>query len=326
MRINPLPAMKIALNTALMLLALHTVCHAQNFPDRIINYDPLGDHTIDTAGFTWLGGARLHAEFGRYSNGSGRSHRWNAKTGGSIEVARWDSTWSIALAGTTEITIDPNNDISFNPRAICWEEGILVSHRIAADAALQFGGFQRCKHDIDNLESAFDGAPQERTLIFSGATLRLLLRPRPLIPGSDLLWGGIALRNELYVHILDDRISGEVDHGGRGLDGMVASQVAIGRLELRPWGPTLAAHLSGSVMASWFGERFGILGNDAGKLTILGSTPHLEIGLDVVNPRGGSFTFFARGEWQRDAAILPKPGSVALALFGVRFGDFATMW
>jgi len=310
-----------------IMAAFHTVCHAQNFPDRAINYDPLGEHRYDSAGFSALTGSNLHAEFGRYSNGSGGSHRWTAKTGGTIELARWDSSWSIAIVGTAEITIDPHNDIAFNPRAISWEEGVMVSRRIGRNMALQLGAMQRCKHDIDNVESMLSGGHlEERTLIYSGATIRLLLRPHALLPGSDLLRGGLALRNELYVHTLDHRIAGESDAEGRSLEAMIASHVLIGRLELHLPESRVAAHLSGSLMLTYFGERFGVAGYDAGAITAFGSVPHLELGVDLINPIGGTLSIFARGEWQRDAAILPKPQPARLFLLGVRFGDAGTMW
>ncbi len=319
--------MNLLLLAVVILAALHTVCHAQNFPDRAINYDPLGEHRYDSARFSALTGSKLHVEFGRYSNGSGGSHRWTAKTGGTIELARWDSSWSIAIVGTAEITIDPHNDIAFNPRAISWEEGVMVSRRIGRNWTLQLGGMQRCKHDIDNVESMLSGGHlEERTLIYSGATLRLLLRPHALLPGSDLLRGGVALRNELYVHTLDHRIAGESDATGRGLETMIASQVIIGRLELHPPAWPVAAHLSGSLMLTYVGERFGVAGYGAGSVTALGSVPHLELGVDMLNPIGGTLTIFARGEWQRDAAILPKPQSARLFLLGLRFGDAGTMW
>ncbi|MDB5033485.1 MAG: hypothetical protein JWQ98_726 [Chlorobi bacterium] len=317
--------MKVACIVSILML-MHTVCHSQNFPDRMISYDPLADHRPDTADFTWLSGARLHAEFSRYSNGSGSSHRWNAKTGGMVEIARWDSTWSIAVAGTTEIIIDPHNDISFNPRAIQWEEGILVSCRLSHDASLQFGGMQRCKHDIDNLEPAQEsGSVEERTLIFSSATVRALFHPRPLIPGSNLLYGALAIRDEIYVHILDNRIAGTADAGGRSLETMFNTTVVTGRLDLRPPDARYGVHLGASFMVSLFGDAPGT-GHNLSNPIALGSIPFLELGLDLFNPAGGNLTIFARGEWQRDAAILPKPAAASLAMFGIRFSDFGTMW
>ncbi|HVK38079.1 MAG TPA: hypothetical protein VNA88_06085, partial [Candidatus Kapabacteria bacterium] len=98
---------------------------AQVLPDRHVQLDPLADHALDTLGTTWLNGARLYAEFARNTPGDA-DHRWVARTGGVAELVRWDSSASLMIVGTMEVVIDPNNDITFNPRAIFWEEGLMA--------------------------------------------------------------------------------------------------------------------------------------------------------------------------------------------------------
>jgi hypothetical protein len=308
------------------IVALGAACPAQNFPDRALNYDPLALALDDTSSVAWLGAIEPMVEFGRYSNGSGRSHRWNGKIGLYLDVVRWDSTWSIAIVETMETVIDPNNDIAFNPRSIFWEEGILVSHRLGESSALQFGGMQRCKHDIDNLElSQTTENPQERTLIFSSATLRWLVRPHIVAADLPELRAGFAMRNELYVHLLDHRIPNAANESGEHLDRLVSSLMASGRIEYRPLGRRYAAHLSASALLSLVGGRLGEEGRFDDLTTTLG-VPHLELGIDLFNPKGTGVTLFARAEWQRDAAILPVPRSATLVLFGIRAGHQTSIW
>jgi hypothetical protein len=310
----------------LLLFLLPVMVNGQNFPDRLVAYDPLANHTPDSTDFDWLVAERIHIEFARYSNGSGSSHRWNAKLGGFIDLARWDSIWSIALAGTMEIVIDPNNSVSFNPRSIFWEEGLLVSRRIGSNIVLQLGGMQRCKHDIDNLELSYNtGLPEERTLIFSGASLRLLVRPDTFLPGINFLRGGLSLRNEYYVHLLDHRIPSEANEADNHLDRLINTFIVGGRLQLRSPGSRIGGHLSGSLMMSVVGGRLHEE-NRFSDLSLVTSVPYLELGCDLFNPGGSGLTLFVRGEWQQDAQILPVPQPATLVLFGVRFADVGAVW
>ena len=299
---------------------------AQNFPDRTVVIDPLADHDADTAGFTWLNGSRLYAEFGRYSNGSGRHHRWNAKTGGYVEIARWDSSWSIAIAGTMEMVADPYSDIAFNPRAIFWEEGVLATARLAGDASLTFGYMHRCKHDIDNLEPyLLDGKIEQITLVYSSLTARLNLRPRLLVEGPIELHGALQARNDLYAHLFDMREPIEAHATGRSMNTLANSITLTPRIDIRPRGARYGLHLNGSWMVSLFGDGEGWGGRWKG-LTALGSLPFLELGADFFNPNGAAFTFFARGEWQRNGAIVPEYTPARLFLMGIRASAFETMW
>lgn len=286
--------------------------------------DPLGDTTVGSEGFILLPATRLYGEFGRYSNGSGDDHRWNAKTGGYLEFARWDSSWSIGLVGTMEVVMDPLNDISFNPRAIFWEEGLLASARLTSGSALQFGYVHRCKHDIDNLEIyTARGELEQRTLIYSGLTTRYLARPRRLadVWGSWGLYGGFALRNDLFLHLFD----GSQDTGVPTLEHLLDAVTITGRLDLRSADGPVGFHLMGNGMVSFFGEEPGLSGRTKG-ITLLGSMPYLELGLDLFNTKGMLFTIFARGEWQRDGGIRDAVTSEHLFLLGLRSQTFGSMW
>jgi hypothetical protein len=298
----------------------------QILPDRLVVYDPLGNHALDTNGFEWLPATRLYGEFSRYSNGSGAHHRWNAKSGGFFEIARWDSSWSIAMVGTMEMVADPFSDIGFNPRAIFWEEGVLASRRLGDEAAIQFGYVHRCKHDIDNLEPYLlaDRIEQE-TLIYSGITTRALWRPRPILEGPVPLEGALAVRNDLFLHLFDQREPHEAEATGRSMNTLADAVNITARLDLRAREARWGLHLNGDFMLSLYGAGTGFSGRWS-RLTALGAFPFLELGLDLFNPRGAAFTIFTRGEWQRDGAIAPFATPARLLSFGVRASSFEEMW
>lgn len=310
----------------IVLQSLHMICQAQNIADRAVTFDPLGDHDADTAGFTWLNSARLCAEFSRYSDGSGPHHRWNAKTGGFFEVARWDSSWSIMVVGTMEMVADPFSDIAFNPRGIFWEEGVMASMRLSRESALQFGYIHRCKHDIDNLEPwLLAGKIEQITLVYSGLATRLLLRPRLIVEGPLELYAGLALRNDFFLHLFDQREPIEAHATGRSMNTLANATNIMLRLDLRPRYARYGLHLNTDFMLSLFGEDKGFGGRWSG-LTALGAVPFMELGLDLFNPDGAAFTIFARGEWQRENHIVPFATSSRLFLMGIRASMFESMW
>jgi hypothetical protein len=310
------------------LLALLFACasaDAQVLPDRIVVLDPLSDHSLDTAGFTWLNGARLYAEFARYTSGD-VDHAWNAKTGGVVEVLRWDSSANVTLVGTMEVVVDPNNDITFNPRAIFWEEGVLAGIGLGHDVALQAGYIHRCKHDIDNLEILEGGgSKQQRTLIYSGVLTRLLVRHLSIGDGAWSVAASGAVRNDLFLHLLDDRLASDARGVGDDIEAMIDAISLTARVDAGPRDARWRVHALASAMATLQGSTPGF-SDRFDDMTILGSMPFAEIGIDLFNPTGSAFTLYLRGEWQRDAGVGPTPTSASLMSIGVRVGDARGVW
>lgn len=298
----------------LFLLALPAF--AQNLPDRVVTLDPLARRVEDTSAFVFLAGTHLYAEFGQYDKASGEGHRWNAKSGGYFEVARWDSSASIAFVGTTEVVMDPLNDIAFNPRAIFWEEGLISTFALGDGWRLQGGYVHRCKHDIDNLEiRLLRERDEQRTLIYSGLMTRLILPSLPLLDGPIRLSASGTVRNDFFMHLLDSRLPAQ--NVGRNLETLIDALNLGARFDLKLPGGRIGAHLAGDFMLTLAGEKPGFSERFSG-ITALGSLPFLEFGVDFINPRGGSLALFVRGEWQRDDGILAEPSPARLVLFGVR--------
>lgn len=309
----------------LLLLLLGSPAVSQVLPDRIVTLDPLADHSLDTSGTSWLNGARLYAEFSRYTSGDD-DHRWNARIGGVAEMIRWDSTADISIVGTMEVVVDPNNDIAFNPRAIYWEEGLLAGVRLAGDLSLQAGYVHRCKHDIDNLEIVeLTGRREQRTLIYSGLLTRLSARELRLVERPWALTAATALRNDLFLHLLDDRRDGETRGVGTDVEALVDALSLTARLDAGPAGGRWRLRASVSLMATALGAERGFA-ERFDDITILGSVPFAELGIELFNPNGSAFTLYVRGEWQRDSGVRSVPTSASLGLIGVRVSDARWMW
>ncbi len=301
------------------LLTSVTSLGAQNLPDRVIRLDPLGDTTVSSEGVIPLPGTRFYGEFARYSDESGDQHRWNARSGGYLEFVRIDGTWSISLNGTMEVVMDPLNDIAFNPRAIFWEEGVMISRTTPwPNGSLQTGYTHRCKHDIDNYEVfATTGAREQRTLIYSGPFLRLLHRPTTITSGSagSITLGG-ALRYDHYLHLLDDRgYTGRPEHEG-SLEDLVSSLSLSGRIGFDVRGSILGLSLSGGVQRSF---REGTTPVD--KVDAWG-----ELMVEARNRTGMAFGLYLRAEQLQDGGILTRPKSASLLSLGVRASPGMGMW
>lgn len=314
------------MRTLLILALLMTArgLSAQNFPDRIVVVDPLGDVARSDSGATWLPGTTLYAEFSRYSNGSGSDHRWNARTGGSLEIVRLDNDWSLHAMGTMEVVVDPQNDITFNPRAIFWEEGLFAQRNLSERTALQFGYMHRCKHDIDNLEVfTLRGEVEQRTLIFSGPSIRYMIRPRS-IDSTTFEWG-MAIREDFFLHLLDDRMRSDARGVGRSIESAVSATTLDARGRWRPGGGRVACGINVGLMVAAYGSEPGFSARFS-DISLVWSVPYVEVGLDFFNPDGGSLVVFARAEYQRDAAITSIPQPKDLVMFGIRMGSWKSTW
>jgi hypothetical protein len=130
-----------------------------------------------------LGGAEIQ----RSSGSLGGEQAWQFRTHVQAETYRFtDSTSDLQLTTSIEahqeLTANPLNDISFNPRAMRWEE-FFWFHAALRDVSLRAGFVHRCKHDIDNLGGADEANPtspllaEQRTLILTGPTIAATFAP-----------------------------------------------------------------------------------------------------------------------------------------------------
>jgi hypothetical protein len=150
------------------------------FPGRSVTMNPLRGG----AG-PYLGAMGAWASAGTYLPDT--TYAWSIRIGGLLEVFRIGGT-SLSIYGSNELVASPNSRIRFQPLALYWEEGAILSWRLRGTAA-QVGFTHRCKHDIDR---------DERTLIFSSVH-------------AGVIWNCFQTRLHRYVIWLDDptgRITG----------------------------------------------------------------------------------------------------------------------
>ncbi len=122
-----------------------------------------------------LGRAGVWASFGGYAPDS--TYAWSVRLGGWLELYRFRDGTSLSIWTSNELVASPHSPIRFQPLALFWEEGLLLSK-----GPWQAGFTHRCKHDVDR---------KERVLIYSSAYL-----------GAAGQWG--AARLHRYLILLDE--------------------------------------------------------------------------------------------------------------------------
>jgi hypothetical protein len=191
--------------TLWMLAWTLSVSLAQRFPDRWITILPLLDttHPVPEGTASPIHSSAGWAEFGGYPIDDS-IHAWIQRLGAVIELVRIGSGWSIAFATDIEFIADPNNDIRFNPRAVFWQEGLLLTNRIG-NGYWQLGYYHRCKHDVDNLSIG-----TERSLIYGSVTGKYAI---PLALPRTTYSGAAVIRGDIYTIRQDDRTGASTDDG-----------------------------------------------------------------------------------------------------------------
>lgn len=156
---------------------------AQIRPSRTWHTDVARVRTVPGPMPSLLGGAELQ----RSSGSLGGEQAWQFRTHAQAETYRFtDSTSDVQLTTSIEahqeLTANPLNDISFNPRAMRWEE-FFWFHAGLQDVSLRAGFVHRCKHDIDNLGGPDEFNPtspllaEQRTIILTGPTVAATFAP-----------------------------------------------------------------------------------------------------------------------------------------------------
>ncbi|MCX7930596.1 MAG: hypothetical protein N2663_07750 [Chlorobi bacterium] len=178
-----------------VILVAVSIVWSQRFTDRTIVINPLLDTTAacPSGQWNWMASSIGWGEFGSYLEGDAE-HAWIQRLGAAIELVRIGSHTSVAFTSDIEFIANPDNNIRFNPRAVFWQEGFLVTFR-NSNGYWQIGYYHRCKHDVDNLTIG-----RERALIY-GSVLAKYLWPLTLER-----WEGVGvLRADVFTIRQDDR-------------------------------------------------------------------------------------------------------------------------
>lgn len=207
--------------TILLLLLCPAALYSQLFTQRtnIVRYS----HDTTTIGEAF-GATHYAIDFARGFGSLGGEQAWNGKFIGCIDFYRWGSSDVLRGLFSSELSANPHNDIAFNPRAIIWEQALV----------LQLGSFSlglqhRCKHDVDNSDSTHGDTPTMYSV-----------RKRVLInSGMQLAWTGSSshhslsfdymVRTEGYFYMSDYRFP--ANNEGRSYGDIRGAFMAAGRLD-----------------------------------------------------------------------------------------------
>ena len=205
----------------LLNLLLATAVHAQLRPSRTWESDVTRMHTTQGVMPSLQGGAEIQRTMGSY----GGEQAWQFRTHVQAEPFRFtDSTDAVQITTTIEahqeLTANPHNDITFNPRAMRWEEYLWLQIGLP-DVSLRAGFVHRCKHDIDNLGGADEFNPvnpldaEQRTVILTGPALAASIAPITTVVGTLRASGGV----EYFINASDTRTPASIGGSWSGMQG-----------------------------------------------------------------------------------------------------------
>lgn len=197
----------VLLLLALVLIGSRNSTNAQVRPSRTWESTPVRTGMPCGVMPSLLGGG----EFQRSWGSTFGEQAWQFRTHVQVEPYRFtDSSdkmqWTTTIEAHQEMTANPLNDISFNPRTMRWEEYFWL-HLLNKDVSARIGFLHRCKHDIDNLAGADEFNPispmqaEQRTIILTGPTVAATLSAQKTPFGWLTLSGGV----EWFLNSSDNR-------------------------------------------------------------------------------------------------------------------------
>lgn len=279
-----------------------TIVEAQLFTQRTNFIRNVKDTTTIGEAF---GSTSYSIEFARGFNSLGDEQAWNGKFFGAVDLYRWNSTAVLRGLFSSELSCNPHNDISFNPRAIIWEQAIAM-HIGGLSFALQ----HRCKHDVDNSDSTHGDTPsiysvKKRVLINTGASVTWVQRKV-----SSSLSIDYAVRGEAYLYNSDYRFP--ANDSGRSYKDIRGSVMGAMRCDYQ-----LA--LLHSVFARAWGSAiaFGASTNTTSGFEI---NARVEGGYHLRGKQAGMDVFVS---WERifDETAFTIPAPTTCVSVGVRLGS-----
>lgn len=299
--------LQLVLSILFIVIAARAYAQSHLYPETIVTYNPL---TADSRGTenVFLRTMDVWGEFGQYAGLRDDNHRWGIALGGTAELYG-GRNWNVLFETNMHLAVDPNNNISFNPRAFFWEEGIFTGYQQGVNS-FYLGYAHRCKHDVDNNELYnVTGREESRALIYGSAVFRWLREQYTI--------GDVALRplaEAHYYFVLQDQ--------------RFPVQTRILRPTLEALQAALRVRLDAEILLS--GDVSLHATGDV-RITTLGAAPTerlssvddvwVEPALEAAvrfHGAAGAMEFFARYMYQEDDMISPVPRSAELLLVGVR--------
>lgn len=312
--------LRITTLIAAVFTCLPSLAWSMRFAERWITINPLaqvpsGSVSTGASEWTLLPSSGFWGEFGMYRLQRDNEHAWNTKIGGFVELLRTRSEWSLAFVSHIEFVANPHNNIRFNPRAVFWEEGFLLTKR-AGRGYWQVGYLHRCKHDIDNiLPSGF-----QRSLIYGSLQGKLLLPMTPPLRGAE---GVVVLRADVFTILQDDRIPSRFDQRLPRVDRALSAIGIVLHSRVPLSGKLIGGYVTLYNSFQLFGDRSGFFTRFTEVETV---TWHGGISAGVSLQGQAHLRLGISYEYLADTAINPFPERSHLVMFGVTILDPQTMW
>ncbi len=307
---------------AAALLCLPSTLWSMRFAERWITINPLARRLPISNRGEWLPlpSSGFWGEFGAYRLVRDNEHAWNSKIGGFVELFRVRNDWSFAFVSHIEFVANPHNNIRFNPRAVFWEEGFLLTKR-AGSGFWQIGYFHRCKHDIDNiLPATCEGSGCERSLIYGSLQSKLILPVTLPFRNSE---GAIVFRSDLFTILQDDRIPSSFDEHLPRIDRALGAFGLAFHSRLPLGGGLIGAYATVYNSIQLFGRRSAFFARFD---NVEKATWHGGISAGLALQGQAHLRLNISYEYLADTGINPFPEDSHLVLISLIILDPQTMW
>ncbi len=280
-------------------------------PDRSILLNPLSHNTGDS-GFQFLPQIGGWGELDKYWKITGDSeHNFSTRLGAAAEAFRVGNGLDFTLSSDVELVANADSAISFNPRAIFWQEAFVLG--AALDSGfMQLGYVHRCRHDVDNIEvQDTTGERRELVLIYDSVFARWISGESALTDSAAAPFATrIYLRADVFVLTTDDRSVELPDKNVTNLRNGLC--VGLNCTMFKVWGMLIHSRFQYScyTFASGYspaGEKYMELSQDW----------FAETGITFPGT-GGAFSLFINFEKQDYTMINPFNESSYFVFFGAR--------
>lgn len=295
--------------TALALCLFASSMYAQSwiYPETLYSFNPLMN-TDRIQVTTFLPDINFWGEAGIHAMTKDDYHRWDVTVGGMVDLIG-NQNWNFIFETNLHLIVDPNNNISFNPRSFIWEEGLLVGLK-SGDDYWQFGYQHCCKHDVDNLELfKTTGREESRDLIYGSALARW---ERKKIRFDTWFLEPLA-ETHLYLLLQDQRFPTSTRVIEPNLEALLGA-IRIRLTAIIPFSDRARAGVTGDIRFTGLGKNKESRFSGVRKIQ---TDPAIELFYDAFGFKA-LMRFFIRYAYQPDNFVTPIPTSSTLIAIGIR--------
>jgi len=288
-----------------------SITYAVNFVNRSSSVNTLQEERKDVKDgeMKWFLVNGGWAELSKYAFKLDEDHYWNCKIGSIQEFFRVGNDMALAFMADMEIVVDKHSQImNFNPRAVFWELGALLSFKYSF-GYLSFGYSHRCKHEIDRLANDLD---QGRVFIYDSFALRYMTNPIRLWSSGDMSGSIQFIANNNYFLVLDGKSPKDT------IETIMDSLSLSAYINLLRYKDDWSVYFNTGIEPTAYGDGEDFKSRNKLDIDRIKPDWFMELGYSVMS-NTSKFDFFVLYQYLYDTGVPDRPRSAFLMSFGIRY-------